>query len=180
MWLLQILGGFGLLILGSHVVGHVCVGVAKVAHVGRGQLLVDEAPRRGQLEFIRRLHCLLVYILIQHIVRMHGWVRRMKLNQLWLLCERGSRKLSNVQWSVVDEAVLLARAAYVNVWAGATLLKVVQVLSTVALAGHSFEIEHSLAFMRRVPNGVVFHRCHVVEMRRCWGLKSVWGDWSIV
>ena len=162
------------------MVGHVCVGVAKVAHVGRGQLLVDEAPRRGQLEFIRRLHCLLVYILIQHIVRMHGWVRRMKLNQLWLLCERGSRKLSNVQWSIVDEAVLLARAAYVNVWAGGTLLKVVQVLSTVALAGHSFEIEHSLAFMRRVPNGVVFHRSHVVEMRRCWGLKSVWGDRSIV
>ena len=74
----------------------------------------------------------------------------------------------------------MARAAYVNAWADGTLLKVVQVLSTVALAGHSSEIEHSLAFMRRVRNGVVFHRCQVVEMRRCWGLKSVWGDWSIV
>ena len=111
---------------------------------------------------------------------MHGWVRRMKLNLLWLLCERGSRKLSNVYLSIVDEAVLLGRAAYVDVWAGATLLNVVQVLSTVALAGHSFEIEHSLTFMRRVANGVVFHRRHVIEVRRGWGLKGVRGDWSIV
>lgn len=98
---------------------------------------------------------------------MHGWVRRMKLNLLWLLCERGSRKLSNVYLCIVDEAVLLGRAAYVDVWAGGPLPKVIQVLTTIALAGHPFQIVHSLAFMRRVASGIVFHRCHVVEMRRC-------------
>ena len=50
--LLQILGSFGLLVLGGHMVGHVCVGVAKVTHVGSEQLRVDETPRGWQFEFI--------------------------------------------------------------------------------------------------------------------------------